>query len=123
MFSRWRLQHEQSQRDKGRRGQLRRHVLQSRDWSVAELNGGSAAEDFVACDLNAGKTYSDVEAKEYGGDHGLRTANAAMEQAKRRRAVDALSRWPAREVAGSCSVARTVCSSVNGGCSKAFVYL
>jgi hypothetical protein len=52
-----------AQRDKGRRGQLEaRHMLQSRDWSVAELNGGTSAEDFVACDMAEGKTYS-VEVK------------------------------------------------------------
>lgn len=73
-----------SQRDKGRRGQLEaRHMLQSRDWSVAELIGGSAAEDFVACDLNAGKTYS-VEVK---NTVAITVAHRkqAMEQAKRRR--------------------------------------
>lgn len=50
-------------RNKGRRGQLEaRDLLTSRDWSVAELNSGTAAEDFWACDLSTGKTYS-VEVK------------------------------------------------------------
>ena len=50
-------------RSKGRRGQQEaRELLQSRDWSVAELNAGTAVEDFWACDLAAGKTYS-VEVK------------------------------------------------------------
>jgi hypothetical protein len=73
-----------AQRDKGRRGQLEaRHMLQSRDWSVAELNGGTSAEDFVACDLVGGKTYS-VEVK---NTVAITVAHRkqAMEQAKRRR--------------------------------------
>ena len=50
-------------RNKGRKGQQEaRALLQSRDWSVAELNSGTAAEDFWACDLNNGRTYS-VEVK------------------------------------------------------------
>ena len=50
-------------RNKGRRGQLEaRELLTSRDWSVAELNSGTAKEDFWACDLVGGKTYS-VEVK------------------------------------------------------------
>ena len=52
-----------AQRNKGRRGQLEaRDLLTSRDWSVAELNSGSAVEDFWACELSTGKTYS-VEVK------------------------------------------------------------
>lgn len=52
-----------AQRNKGRRGQLdARNLLTSRDYSVAELNSGSAAEDFWACDLTTGKTFS-VEVK------------------------------------------------------------
>lgn len=52
-----------AQRNKGRRGQLEaRDLLTSRDWSVAELNSGTASEDFWACDLSTGKTYS-VEVK------------------------------------------------------------
>jgi hypothetical protein len=51
------------QRNKGRKGQREaRDLLQSRDWSVAELNSGTQAEDFWACDLTTGKTYS-VEVK------------------------------------------------------------
>lgn len=71
-----------AQRDKGRRGQLEaRLLLQSRDWSVAELNAGTQAEDFWACDLNAGKTYS-VEVK---NTVAITTAHRkqAQEQAKR----------------------------------------
>ncbi len=50
-------------RNKGRRGQQEaQDLLKSRDWSVAELNSGTAAEDFWACNLVAGKTYS-VEVK------------------------------------------------------------
>ena len=50
-------------RSKGRRGQQEaRELLTARDWSVAELNAGTAAEDFWACDLASGKTYS-VEVK------------------------------------------------------------
>ena len=50
-------------RNKGRRGQQEaQDLLKSRDWSVAELNSGTAKEDFWACDLVGGKTYS-VEVK------------------------------------------------------------
>lgn len=50
-------------RNKGRKGQQEaRALLTARDWSVAELNAGTEAEDFWACDLNNGKTYS-VEVK------------------------------------------------------------
>lgn len=36
-------------RDKGRRGQREAQaLLTSRDWSVAELNGGTSVEDFIA---------------------------------------------------------------------------
>lgn len=36
-------------RDKGRKGQREaRALLTSRDWSVAELNGGTSVEDFIA---------------------------------------------------------------------------
>jgi hypothetical protein len=49
-------------RDKGRRGQREAsEMLRSRDWSVAELNGGTVAEDFIAVDP-AGKAWS-VEVK------------------------------------------------------------
>jgi len=38
-------------RRKGRVGQLAaRHLLLKRDWSVAELNGGTSVEDFIATD-------------------------------------------------------------------------
>ena len=50
-------------RSKGRRGQQEAiALLESRDFSVAELNHGKATEDMWACDLNGGKTYS-VEVK------------------------------------------------------------
>jgi hypothetical protein len=49
-------------RDKGRRGQREAgEMLRSRDWSVAELNAGTIAEDFIAVDPQ-GKSYS-VEVK------------------------------------------------------------
>ena len=52
-----------AQRSKGRRGQqAARELLTGRDWSVAELNAGTAAEDFWACELLTGRTYS-VEVK------------------------------------------------------------
>ena len=38
-------------RNKGRRGQQEAHnLLTGRDWTVAELNAGTAAEDFIAVD-------------------------------------------------------------------------
>ena len=50
-------------RNKGRKGQREdRELLQSRDWSVAELNSGTQAEDFWACELATGRAYS-VEVK------------------------------------------------------------
>lgn len=50
-------------RNKGRRGQQEaQDLLKSRDFSVGELNSGTAKEDFWACDLNSGKTWS-VEVK------------------------------------------------------------
>ena len=49
-------------RAKGRRGQqMAADVLRSRDWSVAELNAGSAVEDFIAVSPN-GESFS-VEVK------------------------------------------------------------
>lgn len=40
-----------SERSKGRRGQLiAQQLLKSRDWAVAELNSGTATEDFIATD-------------------------------------------------------------------------
>jgi hypothetical protein len=51
-----------AQRSKGRAGQLAaRHLLQENDWTVAELNAGTAVADFWATDAN-GKTWS-VEVK------------------------------------------------------------
>ena len=50
------------QRNKGRRGQCEAaHLLRSRDFTVAELNSGTAVEDFIAV-CPAGKSYS-VEVK------------------------------------------------------------
>lgn len=50
-------------RSKGRRGQQdARALLTARDWSVAELNSGTAVADFWACDLQRGTTYC-VEVK------------------------------------------------------------
>lgn len=50
------------ERSKGRRGQLQaRKLLSSRDWAVAELNGGTSSEDFIAVDPS-GKSWS-VEIK------------------------------------------------------------
>ena len=49
-------------RNKGRRGQREAALLlKSRDWSVAELNAGTVAEDFIAIDTD-GISYS-VEVK------------------------------------------------------------
>jgi len=51
-----------SQRNKGRAGQLAaRHLLEGRDWSVHELNGGTSVADFVATDPQ-GRTWS-IEVK------------------------------------------------------------
>lgn len=45
-------------RSKGRRGQQEaRALLESRDWSVAELNNGSEVEDFIVVSPE-GKSYS-----------------------------------------------------------------
>lgn len=71
-------------RDKGRRGQREAQaLLQSRDWSVAELNAGTAAEDFIAVDRYNGQSYS-VEVK---NTVSITTAHRAqaMAQAKARR--------------------------------------
>lgn len=70
-------------RDKGRRGQREaQELLKSRDWSVAELNAGTSAEDFIAVDQN-GKSYS-VEVK---NTVAITTAHRAqaMAQAKARK--------------------------------------
>ena len=51
-----------AERSKGRRGQLAaRQLLESRDWSCAELNGGTSVEDFIAVDPD-GKSWA-VEVK------------------------------------------------------------
>lgn len=71
-------------RDKGRRGQREAQaLLTSRDWSVAELNAGTAAEDFIAVDRYNGQSYS-VEVK---NTVSITTAHRsqAMAQAKARR--------------------------------------
>lgn len=72
-----------SQRDKGRRGQREAaDMLRSRDWSVAELNSGTVAEDFIAVDPS-GRSYS-VEVK---NTVAITTAHRqqAMTQAKARK--------------------------------------
>ncbi len=49
-------------RNKGRKGQREAgELLRSRDWTVAELNAGTVAEDFIAV-CPQGKSYS-VEVK------------------------------------------------------------
>ena len=57
-------------------------LLKDRDWSVAELNAGTQAEDFIATDPN-GQAYC-VEVKNCAA---ITTAHRkqAMDQAKRRR--------------------------------------
>ena len=70
-------------RAKGRRGQQEaQNLLRDRDYSVAELNAGSAVEDFLAVD-NFGVTWS-CEVK---NTQAITTAHRkqAMEQAKKRR--------------------------------------
>ncbi len=70
-------------RAKGRRGQqMAADVLRSRDWSVAELNAGSAVEDFIAVSPT-GESYS-VEVK---NTQAITTAHRqqAMRQAKERK--------------------------------------
>ena len=71
------------QRNKGRRGQREAaDMLRSRDWSVAELNSGTVAEDFIAVDPS-GRSYS-VEVK---NTLAITTAHReqAMRQAKERK--------------------------------------
>jgi hypothetical protein len=71
------------QRRKGRTGQLEaRHLLTGRDWSVAELNSGTCAEDFIAVDPT-GRSFS-VEVK---NTVAITTAHRAqaMAQAKLRK--------------------------------------
>lgn len=70
-------------RDKGRRGQREaQDLLKSRDWSTAELNGGTAVEDLIAVSPD-GKSYS-VEVK---NTVAITTAHRAqaMAQAKARK--------------------------------------
>lgn len=70
-------------RNKGRRGQqAAQDLLRSRDWSVAELNAGTAVEDFIAVSPD-GRSYS-VEVK---NTVAITTAHRsqAMAQAKARK--------------------------------------
>ena len=70
-------------RSKGRRGQQQaRDLLTERDFSVAELNSGTAVEDFLAVDTN-GITWS-VEVK---NTKAITTEHRqqAMKQAQQRR--------------------------------------
>jgi hypothetical protein len=71
-------------RRKGRVGQLAaRHLLLERDWSVAELNGGTSVEDFIATDPTGGAAWA-VECKNTVAittDH----RKQAMDQAASRR--------------------------------------
>lgn len=70
-------------RDKGRRGQrAAQSLLIQRDWTVAELNAGTAVEDLIATDVS-GKAWS-VEVKNTAG---ITTAHRAqaMAQAQERR--------------------------------------
>lgn len=70
-------------RSKGRRGQQEAgNLLRSKDWTVAELNAGTAVEDFIGVD-SQGKSWAvevkNTKAIEYA--HRLQ----AIEQAKARR--------------------------------------
>ena len=70
-------------RSKGRRGQQEaRTLLESRDWTCAELNAGTSAEDFIAVSPE-GKSYS----AEVKNTVSITTAHReqAMRQAKARR--------------------------------------
>ena len=70
-------------RSKGRRGQLEAgNMLRSRDWSIAELNAGTAVEDFIAVSPD-GVSYS----AEVKNTLAITTAHRsqAMKQAKSRR--------------------------------------
>lgn len=70
-------------RAKGRKGQREANaLLTSRDWSVAELNAGTAVEDFIAVDPN-GKSWS-VEVKNTAAITAAHRKQA-QEQAKARR--------------------------------------
>lgn len=51
-----------SERSKGRRGQLiAQQLLKSRDWAVAELNSGTATEDFIATDQDGNQWAVEVK--------------------------------------------------------------
>lgn len=70
-------------RSKGRRGQQQAaNLLRDRDWSVAELNAGTAVEDFIAVSPN-GQSY----ACEVKNTAAITQAHRkqAMEQAEKRR--------------------------------------
>lgn len=72
-----------STRSKGRRGQTEfAALLRNRDWSVAELNAGTSAEDFIAVSP-VGVSYA-VEVK---NTEAITTAHRrqAMKQAEARR--------------------------------------
>lgn len=70
-------------RAKGRKGQREANaLLTSRDWSVAELNAGTAVEDFIAVDPN-GKSWS-VEVKNTSAIIAAHRKQA-IEQSKARR--------------------------------------
>lgn len=70
-------------RAKGRKGQKEANaLLTSRDWSVAELNAGTAVEDFIAVDPN-GKSWS-VEVKNTAAIAAAHRKQA-IEQSKARR--------------------------------------
>lgn len=70
-------------RNKGRRGQLAlARLLSARDWSVAELNSGTACEDFIAVDPD-GKSWA-VEVKNTAAITKAHRQQA-MRQAKARR--------------------------------------
>lgn len=63
-------------RDKGRKGQREaRALLTSRDWSVAELNGGTKAEDFLV-----GAPYGVTYACEVKNTVAITTAHRAQAQ-------------------------------------------
>lgn len=70
-------------RAKGRKGQREANaLLTSRDWSVAELNSGTAVEDFIAVDPS-GKSWS-VEVKNTAAITAAHRKQA-IEQSKARR--------------------------------------
>lgn len=87
-----------AERSKGRRGQQQaRQLLSERDWSVAELNSGTAVEDFIATDPD-GHAWA-VEVKMTKAITTIHRAQA-MTQAKGRRLpwmlmshIDGTSSW------------------------------